>query len=98
MNNILKGISTSVLLSLSLSSNRPPSLDASFVPWSTDLRQHLLSEFPLVESLSPIPDEVLLDPKWTLSLMDDGMKDNTGFGEDHIGTGLSRNEPISYRD
>lgn len=75
----------------------PEGLDASFVPWSTDLRQQLLSKFPLVEGLSPIPDEVLLDPKWTLSLMDGGMKDNTGFGEDHIGTALSRNDPISLQ-
>ncbi|KAK3167593.1 hypothetical protein OEA41_010720 [Lepraria neglecta] len=43
-------------------------LDATFVPWSTDLRQHLLTKFPLPDGISPIPEEVLLEPKWKLAL------------------------------
>ena len=43
-------------------------LDGSFVPWSADLRRHLLDIFPLNEGISVIPDDVLLEPKWTLAL------------------------------
>ncbi|KAL9045714.1 MAG: hypothetical protein Q9214_001288 [Letrouitia sp. 1 TL-2023] len=42
-------------------------LDASWVPWSTDLRYHLLQKFPLGEGFSPIPDNVLLEPRWLLA-------------------------------
>ncbi|KAL9610845.1 MAG: hypothetical protein Q9167_004485 [Letrouitia subvulpina] len=42
-------------------------LDASWVPWSTDLRNHLLQKFPLGEGFAPIPDNVLLEPKWLLA-------------------------------
>ena len=38
------------------------------MPWSTDLRQHLLTKFPLPDGISPIPEEVLLEPKWKLAL------------------------------
>ena len=43
-------------------------LDASFVPWSTGLKSHLISRFPLEEGLSPIPEHALLEPKWLLRL------------------------------
>ena len=94
MSNIPKGIGVSVSLALSLSSNHARSLDASFVPWSTDLRQHLLSKFPLVEGASPIPDDALLDPKWTLSLMDGTPRDSTTL-EDHISAGLSSHNSVA---
>lgn len=94
MSNIPKGIEASVL-SMTLSSNRGSSLDASFVPWSTDLRQHLLNKFPLVEGVRPIPDDVLIDPKWTLSLIDDVIDDNTKLSEHHIGASHSPHDPIS---
>lgn len=48
-------------------SNLSDSLDASWVPWSTDLRYHLLRKFPLGEGFAPIPDNVLLEPKWLLA-------------------------------
>jgi sulfite reductase alpha subunit-like flavoprotein len=38
------------------------------LPWSTRLRQRLLEEYPLPEGIDPIPDGVLLDPKWVLEL------------------------------
>lgn len=44
-------------------------LDASFVPWSNDFRHHLLTKFPLAEGVSPLPEDVQLEPKWTLSLL-----------------------------
>ncbi|KAH7374313.1 hypothetical protein BKA66DRAFT_422752 [Pyrenochaeta sp. MPI-SDFR-AT-0127] len=44
----------------------PEGIDGSFLPWSTTLRQRLLETYPLPEGLDPIPDNVLLDPKWVL--------------------------------
>ena len=72
-----------------------PSLDASFVPWSSDLREHLLRKFPLVDGISPIPDDVLLEPKWTLSLKNGFTPDVVRLSEDHISAGLSLIDPIS---
>ena len=43
------------------------SLDAAFVPWSTDLYSHLLTRFPLPPGTDLIPEGVLLEPKWTLA-------------------------------
>ncbi len=45
------------------------SLDASFAPWSTDLRQQLLSRFPLPGGVEAIAETTLLEPKWKLSLL-----------------------------
>ena len=36
------------------------------IPWSTALRKLLLEKYPLPEGTSPIPDDVLLEPKWSL--------------------------------
>ncbi|KAF2852607.1 riboflavin synthase domain-like protein [Plenodomus tracheiphilus IPT5] len=44
----------------------PEGVDGSFLPWSTNLRQRLLEEYPLPAGVDPIPDHVLLDPKWVL--------------------------------
>jgi sulfite reductase alpha subunit-like flavoprotein len=44
----------------------PEGIDGSFLPWSTKLRQHLVETYPLPEGVDPIPDDVLLDPKWVL--------------------------------
>jgi sulfite reductase alpha subunit-like flavoprotein len=47
------------------------SVDGSFLPWSTTLRNRLLEEYPLPKGVEPIPDDVLLDPKWQLKFADD---------------------------
>ena len=39
------------------------------MPWSTDLRRHLLETFPLENGLKPIPDETLLEPRWILEIV-----------------------------
>ncbi|KAF1990997.1 sulfite reductase flavo protein alpha-component [Aulographum hederae CBS 113979] len=44
----------------------PEGIDGSFLNWSTELRQHLLELFPLPNGITPIPDDVLLEPKWVL--------------------------------
>ncbi|KAK6198231.1 Zn finger-containing GTPase- Activating Protein for ARF [Pestalotiopsis sp. IQ-011] len=38
-------------------------IDGAFLPWLISLRSHLLSEYPLPEGLSPIPQDVPLSPK-----------------------------------
>ncbi|PSN74632.1 NADPH dependent diflavin oxidoreductase-like protein 1 [Corynespora cassiicola Philippines] len=48
----------------------PEGVDGSFLPWSTTLRQQLLADYPLPDGVEPIPDDVLLDPKWLLAPAD----------------------------
>ncbi|KAL8776164.1 MAG: hypothetical protein Q9213_008370 [Squamulea squamosa] len=43
-------------------------LDATWVPWSAELRQQVLVKYPLGEGLHPVPENVLLQPKCLLSL------------------------------
>ena len=51
------------------------------MPWSTDLRRDLLEQFPLGPGLSPIPDDVLLPPRWLLSMaVDPGSESNGTVG------------------
>lgn len=40
------------------------------MPWSAGLRQKLLDLYPLHENISPIPDDVLLQPRWMLELVE----------------------------
>ncbi|KAI9832789.1 MAG: hypothetical protein M1819_004009 [Sarea resinae] len=44
----------------------PEGIDGSFFPWSADFKKHLLGQYPLPNGVEPIPDDVLLQPKWTL--------------------------------
>lgn len=39
------------------------------------MRKHLLKKFPLQEGIHPIPEDVLLQPKWTLALVDEAHSD-----------------------
>ncbi|KAF2638590.1 sulfite reductase flavo protein alpha-component [Massarina eburnea CBS 473.64] len=48
----------------------PEGVDGTFIPWSTALRDRLLEECPLPQGIEPIPDDVLLDPKWVLDFAD----------------------------
>ncbi|KAL8769372.1 MAG: hypothetical protein Q9209_004599 [Squamulea sp. 1 TL-2023] len=43
-------------------------LDATWVPWSAELRQQVLVKYPLGTELYPVPENVLLQPKCLLSL------------------------------
>ncbi|KAL8758937.1 MAG: hypothetical protein Q9184_003781 [Pyrenodesmia sp. 2 TL-2023] len=43
--------------------------DASWVPWAASLRHQVLVHYPLDDGVDPIPPEVLLQPKWLLSLV-----------------------------
>ncbi|KAL5448033.1 hypothetical protein PMIN06_007248 [Paraphaeosphaeria minitans] len=44
----------------------PEGVDGSLLPWSTTLRHRLLAQYPLPDGTEPIPDDVLLEPKWLL--------------------------------
>jgi sulfite reductase alpha subunit-like flavoprotein len=44
----------------------PEGIDGTFVPWSIELRKRLLEEYPLPQGIEPIPDEVVIEPKWVL--------------------------------
>jgi sulfite reductase alpha subunit-like flavoprotein len=49
------------------SSNVGNSIDGSFVRWSERLYNHLLEHHPPPSGLEPIPDDVILPAKWSLS-------------------------------
>ncbi|KAM0390261.1 hypothetical protein ACHAO7_006201 [Fusarium culmorum] len=44
----------------------PDGLDGSFVRWTGRLYNHFLEHHPAPSSLEPIPDDVILPPKWSL--------------------------------
>lgn len=52
------------------------SVDGSFLPWSTTLRQRLLDLYPLPDGVEPIADNVLLEPKWLLKYADEVKQDH----------------------
>lgn len=63
------------------------------MPWSTDLRLHLLDIFPLDEGTSIVPEDVLLKPKWTLEFTEhpsDGPDYSITNGNHHDLTQLNR--------
>ncbi|KAL6718659.1 NAPDH-dependent diflavin reductase [Lecanora helva] len=43
-------------------------LDASFVPWAVDFRNHLLHDYLLPQGVTPIPENQFLQPSWQLGL------------------------------
>ncbi|KAI9852586.1 MAG: NAPDH-dependent diflavin reductase [Thelocarpon superellum] len=59
---------TEVIPSGKADEQHPEGTEGSLSPWISSLRQHLLSSYPLPEGLGPIPDDVLLPPKWILEL------------------------------
>ena len=49
----------------------PEGIEGTFLPWSAGLRQRLLDLFPLPKGQDPIPDDVPLEPRWSLSPLTD---------------------------
>ena len=43
------------------------SIEGAFTVWADRLYKHLLEQFPAPNGLEPIPDDVILPPRWTLS-------------------------------
>ncbi|KAF2100742.1 NADPH dependent diflavin oxidoreductase-like protein 1 [Rhizodiscina lignyota] len=50
----------------------PEGIDGTFLPWALGLRQRLVDLYPLPNGFEPIPDDVLLEPKWKLELSSSG--------------------------
>ncbi|KAK1988581.1 flavodoxin [Colletotrichum cereale] len=46
-------------------------VDERYMPWAADLRKKLLDLYPLPEGLTPIADDALLPPKYTVGLASD---------------------------
>ncbi|OAR01126.1 hypothetical protein LLEC1_04459, partial [Akanthomyces lecanii] len=44
----------------------PDGIDGSFARWSESLSKHLLEKYPLPDGLEPIPQDVILPPRWSL--------------------------------
>ncbi|KAI9803045.1 MAG: NAPDH-dependent diflavin reductase [Phylliscum demangeonii] len=49
----------------------PEGTDGGVLPWTADLRRHLLETYQLPPGISLVSDDVLLPPKWMLELVDD---------------------------
>lgn len=58
-------------------------LDSIYLPWYQELRESLLSQFPLPEDIEPIPDDDQLPPKYNIRLLPStcSVKDETTNGE-----------------
>ncbi|KAL1605156.1 NAPDH-dependent diflavin reductase [Paraconiothyrium brasiliense] len=65
----------------------PEGVDGSFLPWSTTLRHRLLECYPLPDGVEPIPDDVLLEPKWLLDLADDSRPRSKSTSETPVSNG-----------
>ncbi|CAF9909728.1 MAG: NAPDH-dependent diflavin reductase [Heterodermia speciosa] len=77
-------------------------LDATFVPWMTDIRRHLLERYPLEGDLEPIPEATPIEPKWILALRNDCPigQGNTAVAEDAAVTssnGQFQGNPSPYQ-
>ncbi|KAK4237747.1 hypothetical protein C8A03DRAFT_15743 [Achaetomium macrosporum] len=53
-------------------------IDSIYLPWQQELKEVLISEHPLPESIRPIPDDVPLPPKYCLELLLTSMGANGG--------------------
>lgn len=53
-------------------SNTVCSIDSVYLPWNQGLRAALLADYPLPDSIQPIPEDVQLPPKVVLRLRPDG--------------------------
>lgn len=59
----------------------PEGIDASFAPWAKGLKQRLMERYPLPSGRHPIPEDQLLQPKWTLQLVDEDYPDGQVIAE-----------------
>jgi sulfite reductase alpha subunit-like flavoprotein len=47
----------------------PEGVDGTFVPWSLNLKTRLLEEYPLPNGVQPVPDDIIIEPKWVLDFV-----------------------------
>ncbi|KAF4974398.1 hypothetical protein FZEAL_8697 [Fusarium zealandicum] len=57
----------------------PDGIDGSFVRWADRLYDHLLEQHPPPSGLQPIPDDVILPPKWSLKSALDNSPSINGY-------------------
>ncbi|KAJ4406467.1 NAPDH-dependent diflavin reductase [Neurospora sp. IMI 360204] len=57
-------------------------LDSIYLPWYQELKESLLSQFPLPEGMEPMPDDAQLPPKYNIRL--GSVKDKITNGEGHL--------------
>ncbi|KAH6895279.1 hypothetical protein B0T10DRAFT_477539 [Thelonectria olida] len=57
----------------------PDGIDGSFVRWADRLYTHLLQNHPPPNGLEPIPDHVILPPRWSLKKALDGTPPLNGY-------------------
>ncbi|EQB56644.1 flavodoxin [Colletotrichum gloeosporioides Cg-14] len=56
--------------------------DERYMPWAADLRKKLLDLYPLPAGVSPIPDDALLPPRYSISLSNLDAKNTNGHEPD----------------
>ncbi|KAK2754154.1 sulfite reductase flavoprotein alpha-component [Colletotrichum kahawae] len=56
--------------------------DERYMPWAADLRKKLLDLYPLPAGISPIPDDALLPPRCSISLLNLDVKNTNGHERD----------------
>ncbi|KAF4875096.1 NADPH-dependent diflavin oxidoreductase 1 [Colletotrichum siamense] len=56
--------------------------DERYMPWAADLRKKLLDLYPLPAGVSPIPDDALLPPRYSISLLNLDAKSTNGHEPD----------------
>ena len=69
--------------------------NATFLPWSAELRRQLLEQYPLGEGVEPVPDHVLLPAKWMLALADSQTTDDVSPQSYSNGGDLDNRRPSS---
>ena len=62
------------------------------IPWLVDLRRHLIETFPLTKDVHPIPEDVPLPPKWTLTLDDSTRIESNSFKSNGVTNGIYDND------
>ncbi|KAL2137388.1 hypothetical protein VTI74DRAFT_9 [Chaetomium olivicolor] len=66
-------------------------IDSIYFPWYQELKTALITDFPLPESVSPIPDDVQLPPKYSLEML----PATAGRAVDLEGTGAVSDPPLT---
>ncbi|EGO59010.1 hypothetical protein NEUTE1DRAFT_120894 [Neurospora tetrasperma FGSC 2508] len=75
-----------------------PKLDSIYLPWYQELRESLLSQFPLPKGIEPIPDDAQLPPKYNIRLVPStgSVKGKITNGEGHVSQ-VEDNEQLAVK-
>ncbi|KAF4442523.1 NADPH reductase TAH18 [Fusarium austroafricanum] len=75
----------------------PDGIDGSFVRWSERLRNHLLEHHPPPSGLEPVPDDVILPPKWSIKSALENISITNGHAPSKV-PNLPPSSPLSIPD